>query len=207
MTDKLEELPIAKVDFEKANQLAEISAIIQDFRSIMEICTRLKSLLSQKSDDHMLLESLWSTVLIKYARCFSSGKRFSLTFEIFKGLNGDPIEAHEYYISMRNKHIAHSVNPFEQIEIGFILSSPREKDKVIKGVIPMSMKHISSSEEGVHQLGMLSNIAQKKLCKQAEDLTEKVLKIGNTMPIEELYKISRPCMVAPGPEKVNKPRS
>jgi len=51
--------------------------------------------------------------LIKYARCFATGKRFGLSKDVFQNLQGEPFKAHQFYIDLRNKHIAHSANPID----------------------------------------------------------------------------------------------
>ena len=178
MTEGPKELPIAKVDFPDAQKLADLATIIQDLRAIMQTCSRLKGLLDENSKDSILIESLWVSALIKYARCFASGKRFGLSKDIYQKLQGEPIKAHQFYIDLRNKHIAHSVNPFEQMEVGLVLSSTNESDKKIIGVSTLAMRHIVSDKEGVNQLGLLSKIAQDKMCSLAKDTQEKVLEEG-----------------------------
>lgn len=207
MTEKQIELPTAKVDFPNAQMLADLAAIIQDLRAIMQACLRLTKLLDEDSKDNILIESLWTSALIKYARCFASGKRFGLSKDIFQGLQGEPIKAHQFYIDLRNKHITHSVNPFEQMEVGLVLSSTNESEKKIIGVSTLSMRHIVSDKKGIHQLGLLSKIAHDKICSLAKETEKKVLEEGKKIPIEELYKIARPRLVAPGPDLANKPRT
>ncbi len=207
MTEKPKELPIAKANSSEAQKLADLAAIIQDFRTIMQTCSRLKNLLDENSKDHILIESLWVSALIKYARCFATGKRFGLSKNIYQNIQGEPLKAHQFYIDLRNKHIAHSVNPFEQMEVGFILSSVSDSEKKIVGVSTLSMRHIFSDKKGVQQLGMLSKIAHDKMCSMAKETEQKVLEEGKKIPIEELYKIARPRLVAPGPDLANKVRT
>lgn len=207
MTEKQIELPMAKVDFPDAQNLADLAAIIQDLRTIMQTCSRLENLLDENSKDTILIESLWVSALVKYARCFASGKRFGLSKDIYQKLQGEPIRAHQFYIDLRNKHVAHSVNPFEQMEVGLVLSSANESEKKIIGVSTLAMRHIVSDKKGVHQLGLLSRIAQDKICYLAKDTEEKVLEQGKKIPIDELYEIAQPRLVAPGPDSANKPRT
>lgn len=208
MNEKSKELPIAKANSSEAQKLADLTAIIQDFKSIMQACSRLKNLLEKNSQENLLIESLWVSALIKYARCFATGKRCpGLTENIFQDLHGEPLKAHQFYINLRNKHIAHSVNPYEQMEVGFVLSSVVEQEKKIIGVSTLTMRHIVSDKKGVQQLGMLSKIAHDKICSMAKVVEQKVLEEGKKIPIDELYKIARPRLVAPGPDLANRPRT
>ena len=172
----------------------------------MQVCSRLKKLLKENSKDNILIESLWTSALVRYARCFACGKRTGLSEDIFKEFQGDPVEAHRFYINLRNKHIAHSVNPFEQMEVGLILSPIGESERRVLGVSVLAMKQISLSIDGVHQLGLLSKIAHDKMCNLAKELENKVIEKGKKTPIEELYKKARPRLIAPEPDLANKPR-
>ena len=207
MSGNMVENPIVKVDYEEAKKLADLGAIVQDLRFTMETCSRLKKLLEEKSQDSLLIESMWTAALIRYARCFASGKRFGLSESIFDGLKGEPHKVHKMYIDLRNKHTAHSVNPFEQMEIGLILSPQNSHERKIIGVATMSMRYISPDIEGVHQLGLLAKVLLEKACEIAKQYEKKVLEKGKSIPIDDLYKRARPRMVAPGPELTDKPRS
>ena len=149
---------------------------------------------------------MWTAALIRYARCFASGKRFGLSESIFNGLKGEPRKVHKMYIDLRNKHIAHSVNPFEQMEIGLILSPKNGHERKIIGVATMAMRHICSDMEGVHQLGLLSKVLLEKVSQIAKEYEKKTLEKGKNIPIDDLYKCARPRMIAPGPELAEEPR-
>ena len=207
MSGNMVETPIAKVDYEEAKKLADLGAIVQDLRFTMETCSRLKKLLKENSQDSLLIESMWTAALIRYARCFASGKRFGLSGSIFDGLMGEPHEVHKMYIDLRDKHIAHSVNPFEQMEVGLVLSPQSSHERKVIGVATTSMRHICSDVEGVHQLGLLSKVLLEKVIQIAKEYEKKTLEKGESIPLEALYKRARPRMVAPGSELADKPRS
>ena len=95
---------------------------------------RLLQLLDENSNDDVLLRSYWTAALISYIRCFATGKRFGLSPEtVFKGREG-ATEVHEFVLDLRTKHIAHSVNPFEQTVVGVILSAPESGRREVEGV-------------------------------------------------------------------------
>jgi len=206
MTDEMVENPIVEINFDEAKILADLGAIVQDLGSTIKICSRLKKMLKEGSKDSLLIESLWTTALIKYSRCFKSGKRFGLDESILDGLKGEPHKVHKLYLNMRDKHIAHSVNPFEQMQVGLILSPKDSHEKKVVGVATLSMRHIVSDVEGVHQLGLLSKVILKKVCDIAKQYEEKTLEKGERIPIDDLYKHAKPRITAPGPEESDKPR-
>ena len=206
MKQTVEDNPIANVIFKEAKILADLETIAQDLGFTMQTCSRLKVLLREESKDSILIESLWTASLIRYARCFTSGKRYGLTEAMFEGLQGEPIKVHRMYIDLRNKHIAHSVNPFEQMEVGLVLSPKNGHKKKIIGVATLSMRLITLDVEGVHQLGLLSKVILKKVCEIAKQYEQKTLEIGKTLPLDELYERARPRLVAPNSELAGKAR-
>lgn len=198
--------PIAKVDFEEAKTLADLGALRQDLGAVMQTCTRLLDLLRTDSEDHILLEALWTSALVRYARCFAEGKRYGLDESVFSGLNGDPVGTHRLYINIRNKHIAHSVNPLEQMEVGLILEPKERQDKKIIGVATLSMRQITADVDGVRQLGMLAKVIFGKVCELGKQYEQKVLEIGRTLPLDDLYGRARPRLTGTDVDALGKPR-
>lgn len=197
-----------EVDFEEAKTLANYTLIFQDLGLTVDALKRLRQLLKNGSKDRVLIESYWTAALISYCRCFTSGKRLSLSEDIFrnKELKGDPLGCHRYYINLRNKHVAHSVNLFEQVAIDLQLSSPKNKKREVLGVSVLSQKLICSSIDGVETLLRLSLIAREEVRKKAKEYEAKTLEIGKNLPIEKLYSRARSRITTPGPEDAGKPR-
>jgi hypothetical protein len=206
MSAELRNCPIAKVDFEEAKTLADLAALTQDLGAVMLTCTRLMDLIEEKSKDQILVEALWTSALVRYSRCFANGKRFGLEESLFSGLNGDPIAVHRYFMAMRNKHIAHSVNPFEQMEVGLVLEPQDRGERKVIGVSTLAIRHITSDREGVRQLGMLAKVLLAKVTGMAKQLEQEVLAIGRTLRLDDLYSRATPRVVAPGPDAATKSR-
>jgi len=202
----MQELYVADVDYEEAKRLADLTSIYQDLLYVVQSSHRLLELLKGKSGDRTLIKSLWSAALIAYARCFKAGKRFGLSENIFKGLPGEPMKAHQYYINLRDKLVAHSVNPFEQTKVGLLLSNPTEPERKVLGVFPVHMELTVSDADGVGTLLRLADFARRKVAEQAKEQETKVLEKGKTLPIDKLYSKPRLQMRAPGPEDAGRAR-
>jgi hypothetical protein len=61
----------------------------------------------------IVTRSLWESALVTYARCFGTGKRVRLDTSVFDGQPEGTLRWHKYFKDTRDKHVAHSVNPFE----------------------------------------------------------------------------------------------
>lgn len=200
------ELYMAEVDYKEAKELADLISIYHDLSYAEEALKCLLQLLSDHSKNNIVMQSLWTAALVAYVRCFSRGKRFGLSENIFKGLAGDPIGCHKYYKNLRDKHIAHSVNPFEQVVVGIVLSEPDNPKREVEGVATLSLKLAHSDIDGVVTLLRLASTAQEEVAKQTKKYELKVLEVGKALPIEDLYSKASIRTVVPGPEDAGKAR-
>jgi len=125
---------------------------------------------------------------------------------VLKDLPGEPIATHQWYKDLRDKNIAHSVSPYEQVEIGLVLSPSNSGTREVQGIATLAMQHLCTDRDGVAQLGRLAGEVRKKVALMAKDYEQKVLEVGRKLPIDELFETATPRIVAPGPDLAGKPR-
>jgi hypothetical protein len=203
----MEQLHIAELDMPSARVLADRASIFQDLTFCIQCCDRLSDILAPGvQEDAILQQALWTAALISYARCFATGVRQGLTPSIYERFEGEPRDVHQMYIDMRNRHIAHSVNPFEQIKIAAVLAPPTGAVREVQGVSTLSMKRISDGLEGAQQLRLMARTALKEMERLCKEQTDKVLENARKMPIEELYARASPRVVAPEPKAAGQRR-
>lgn len=202
------EMPVVEYNSPLSRRLADFAGIFQDLGFCKNACKRAVEMLEQPDEHHdkLLLRTLWTAALIAYVRCFSAGKRYGLTPEIFTSFDGDPLAAHQFYKDLRDKHIAHSVNPFEQVKVGVVLSTEYADVKQVEGVTTLVMSHLVPDREGVFQLGLLAHHAQQEVARQARELEQQVIIEARTLPVSDLYKRPRIRTTAPGSDAAAKPR-
>ncbi|MEQ1722283.1 MAG: hypothetical protein ABL930_03850 [Pseudobdellovibrio sp.] len=191
--------PIHKIEIPEAVELASYSGFFQD---LTFTCDTFRYLLDNFDQlDTLLQKSLWSTALISYARCFAHGRRLQLTPSIYDGLEGDPHGCHEYIIGMRNKHIAHSVNPFEEISAGAVLINDQ-----VEGIATIAVSHFVGDKAGVENLYRLTIFAREFVAKKCRELQDKCLIAAKQIPVETIKQGADLRYVAPSPEAVNQVR-
>lgn len=154
-----------------ASELAEWWAIAHDLDHVIAAISKLLSMFDKAEEDPTLQRALWTSALVAYIRCFKTGRRTTLDPEIYKALEGQPIEAHQYYKDTRDKHIAHPVNSFEETKIGALTDT---SGKVI-GIGHAHGFRISDDRQGVWQLGNLATVARKHVSETIEHLQTKLL--------------------------------
>jgi hypothetical protein len=72
----------------------------------------------QTAGDSTVKRGLYYAALILYRRAFKSDIRGKLDLRKLDEL-GNGRQYHKYLVGMADKHVAHAINPFEQIVIGF----------------------------------------------------------------------------------------
>ncbi len=189
----MKELPVVRAEFEEVREFADFRGLYHDLVAVIEMTKRLSEFLRQGSQDHLLIRSLWTSALVIYARCFTSGKRYGLPEDIFSDLPGEPIAAHRSYIHTRNKHIAHSVNVFEETHIGVVLSTQDQEAESIDvlGVAELHSSRLSDAAEGVEQLGRLAAHAIRHVVQESEKLEKKILDKAKSLSVEQLRSLPR----------------
>lgn len=138
MTDGAQ--PIFPLVGPAARRYAELLSVDIDLTHVIAACDQLGAYFAQTRSndteqsavaadapsedddaDSCVAETLWAGALVMYARCFATGKRSGLTEEDVVSSDSEALAFHENFIAQRNKHVAHSVNAFEQIEVGMIV--------------------------------------------------------------------------------------
>ncbi|EHL30019.1 hypothetical protein [Legionella drancourtii] len=157
---------------EMHENLKILLSIIVDLNSIKSTCAYLKQN-NQISENNILPEISWAATLIRYYRCCAMAKKyFGFKEKFFKEISEDAYKFHKYHVNMRDMHVAHSVNAFEQMEIGLVLTPPSGL-KAILGISNLQMKLTRHSDpQAIHDLGCLAQFIENRLylliTKQAE---------------------------------------
>ena len=186
-----------KASSEAARNLASYSLIQRDLTDVVAACNRMLEALKAAEVDELVCASLWTHALIKYARCFpkDSGKRPPLRRDLFakhpRGDQPDLQKSHKYFLDYRSKHIAHSVNAFEQAAAGVLVSGPDERSKQVFDVgvleyrVPYSMPPVITKLRELAS-GFLTVVEDEKASWSAALMSE--LK---ALPFAEIYKLPR----------------
>lgn len=207
MTDEMIEMPIVRYRSQKARELADLDSILLDLRSILESCRRLIQLIDSESGDAVLLEALWTSSLVRYVRCFSHGRRAGLRPEILDEIIEGAREAHQFFKEIRDKHISHSVNPFEQVEVGVILTPENKGIRKVEGISTLLMRQNVTSREGMVTLYRLVQELGKKVSERRQNLWNEVLIEAQEISVKDHEQNPRLGLKAPDSEDVGTARA
>ena len=101
-------------DLPEASSLADLTGIRYDLESARAFAKELRSVHEEDKPNFNLVDALTTAVLVRYSRAFSSGVRKPLTKRAVESLSDHQRQMHERLREFRNKHIAHSVNSYEE---------------------------------------------------------------------------------------------
>jgi hypothetical protein len=126
MTDTASASPavaLRLLDNEIATTLFHLSAVHEDLQTVLRCCERLVSALKPVEDppDDIFVEAVWTTALLSYSRCFTSGHLGATLTEADLAaikLKGDVLGWHQVLLKLRDHYASPIVNPRELFSVG-----------------------------------------------------------------------------------------
>jgi hypothetical protein len=145
---------VRRIGSPAAAALADLAAIFDDLQTVLLCCERLVTQLSMPEPDPVVVESLWTTALLSYSRCFAPGGRgMGLTEADVEGLEleGEVLAWHKMLRQLKKHYADPAVNPRETFEVGVAVS-----DGTPQGVAITSTRQALPDTISVHQTGAIA---------------------------------------------------
>jgi hypothetical protein len=185
-------MPTVAIDVPSAQVLADQASIISELQFVMDCCKRLLADLAKPEEerDPLLPLALWSSSVLAYGRCFSKGKRFTLTNDDVRNLplHGAVMKFHQWILEERDKLAARAANPAEGAKVGAALSPPEQKDRRVEGIVIFASSREVVDDTGVRQLGGLASELAKQTAEKAQEQQDVVLKDAQQLNLDSLYQ-------------------
>ena len=103
-----------EIEMPDAEVLADLTGIRYDLQSARSLARKLQSVMARQKPDYELVDALTTAILVRYSRPFSGGVRKWPAEDALNELSEHQRDKHERFRNFRDKHIAHSVNAFEE---------------------------------------------------------------------------------------------
>jgi len=188
------------VTFGPSQELAELFGIRQDLNQAMEFCDQVLRMYGQlAAADFNAFEALFTTAVIKYARCFSSGVRPRLSDIACPRFSPEQLAAHEFFLNYRNKFLAHSVNPYEQNLVTISVPAQPLAGWAPDRVNCHHVRHLVPGSQNVLDLRELAICVDTLVSEQMSAVEEVVLLSVRAIPVEDLLRL--PVANAPSPSR------
>lgn len=182
----------------EAQTLADLTGIEIDLAAVERACDRLlvewkrfgeqnKTMFDFIESEAVFFDTLFSGAVIRYWRCVGSGVRSGVPISLIESLEPSLQQAHRYFKSLRDKFIAHSVNPFEFNQVVVFLKPLNKPPKGVDRVGVFPGRHSPGSQKDATLLKRLAVGLRARVTEEIAAESERVLRFAQSLPAEPLY--------------------
>lgn len=195
----------------EAQLLADLASIQADLEVVENICDlfiteRQKPDPFQESKQFVLFEALCTAAIVRYGRSFVSGVREKIPESLVEQLPQEHQESHAFFMDLRHKWIAHSVNTFELTQVVAYLTPAERGPKSVSSISVLPDRIASLSVQDMLRLQKLAASVREKINKLIEDERQKVLAHARSLPPDQFYAQGDPPAKIAGDKDAGKPR-
>ncbi len=187
------------VDFsvKEAQRLADLTSIVVDLETTEIICnlfTKRAQQFEQSKDREtlVLMEALCTAAIVRYGRSFVSGVRQQIPVQVIDQLSKKHQESHVFFMDLRHKWVAHSVNAFECTDVVAYLTPEEKGPKNVSGISARPMRTVSLGIPDMLRLQKLAAAVRGKLNILIKDEEQKVLCFAQSLPPDQFYAKDTP---------------
>ncbi|MBF6033055.1 hypothetical protein H8F23_07320 [Pseudomonas sp. P155] len=150
-----------------------------------------------RTEDQIIREALWRSAVIHFFKCFGDGIRFLLmSDQIYKGLPKEANESFKYFKLLRNKHIAHDENPYNQC-LSCAAINDGGKDYHVEKIVCISSTSSTLDASHWSSLKALTDRALEWITLEFDISCEKLTKILEKETYEQITSKPSPHVTAP----------
>ncbi len=176
---------------EDASALVGLVEIFDDLQTVLRCCERLVAELAlEDGSDAVLVESMWTTALLSYARCFSAeGPAPALTETDLSTAQpeGQVLDWHRALLRLRAFYVDDTVNPRERFSVGVVQDSQGGPS----GVAITSVRQPTVDDLTVRQTGAIVFALSGLVDERIQSLQQKVFESVRTLPPADLERLER----------------
>jgi len=129
---------LRRLDTANATALVDLAATFEDLQTVLRCCERLVQALAEPAatdgePDDVMIEAVWTTALLSYARCFSAAEAgSSLTEDDVTSTvsSAEVLEWHKVLLQLRDHYADPALNPREQFSVGVTQNSDGSADGI-----------------------------------------------------------------------------
>jgi len=195
-----------EIDIPAAAELADLTGISNDFENAKQFATQLKEMLERQPPDYSLVEPMTTAILVCYSRPFTTGVRRRIKGTDLGSLSPEQRSAHDRFRLWRDKHIAHSVNVFEENQPVARYWAERFDDEGFTSIECNSSQLIGMSMRDAEMIIELATHFIEELNPRIKHEKEKVLEIVQSLSREQVLAMAKPAR-APNMKDVRKVRN
>ena len=170
----------------EAARLADLSGILLDLQCARDFAQMLAAEFTATKTNWRLVEPLSIAAAVMYSRPFSGGVRHRLSKEDLKILSSEQRAAHDHLRAYRDKHVAHSVNAFEENIPRAYYCVERVREEGITSIGYGGGRVTGLGGVEVNAIIELTNVFEAHVQSQITTEQDRLLPIVRSMPLEDV---------------------
>lgn len=190
----------------EAIQLADLSGILWDLQRAREFAEMLAVELARDKPNWEIVEPMSIAATVTYSRPFISGVRNHLGKEDLEILSPEERTAHDYLRAYRDKHVAHSVNAFEQNYVRAYYCIERAQEESITSLGYGGMRVTGLSRRAVETIIELTKLFETHAQSKIQREQSRLLSIVQSMPPKDVLDGGRQVCPEDLRSKIKDPR-
>lgn len=189
----------------EADLLADLYGIDHDLASVEEFCRLLSEAWAERPLNLQLLDALSTAAVVRYARCFEGGVRKRLDQGSVAAVDPAFARIHDYFFYLRQKHLSHSVNEFEENCVTVAVVEPPDPRQVQR-VGMMGGRQAGLDAATTAHLRTLAGKLRSALKLEIDNEQRRLQAIVDAMAVDDVYRLPEPDAFDPKWERVTKKR-
>ena len=194
------------LDLPESRLLAELASASYDFDRANEFASQLRAAYSTRPMNASLIEPLTIAAIVQYCRPFTTKNRKLLREKLLGLLSPDQMDKHEWIRAVRNKHIAHSENTFEDSHATARFWVERVKSEGISSIGYIHERVTSIGKDDAAAISHLCDMFLRYISEWIKQEQTELLSIVRGMPIDDVLAYGRGCHM-PDLNNPNRPRA
>ena len=183
MTDTALPSTARRLETDGAKTLVDLVTTFEDLQTVLRCCERLVTELDAGGDqpDDILLEAVWTTALLSYARCFAARQTGAVLTEdelTATVAHDDVLDWHRVLLRLREHYADPAANPRERFSVGVA----QDDDGSASGIVITSARQPLVDDVTVRQTGAiafaLSSLVDDRIAAQQQTVYEQVTGAG-----------------------------
>jgi hypothetical protein len=200
------------VDFEQpeAFELSRLTSIEHDLRSARNLCTYLENQIALAPDGWPpadITDAFSTAIVVRYSRAFVTGVRNGLGKRELTVLSQEQLDNHNRLRALRDKHIAHSVNAFENTRVQARYCLERVNDEGITSISAAHYRVFGLSQRDIENLKELCTCLLAHVDQLIDQEKKALLPVIRARPLEEVLTTKASPLMSPTTARVDKRRS
>jgi hypothetical protein len=173
------DLPAAvrRLESPAAADLSHLAEVFEDLQTVLRCCEQLVTALRVPAPDPALVEALWTTALLSYARCFAAGALEEADVSTAQP-EGEVLDWHRVVLRLRDHYADPVTNPRERFAVGVAQDSSGRPD----GVALTSTRQPLVDEVTVRQTGAV--------CYALSGLVDARMSVGQAALFDEVRDVT-----------------